>query len=575
MRRRPDLEDALRDAFDEVMDVLACDRVWLASPCAVDSPTFQIVIERTRPTWPGALVAGLEIPTSSELVAANRLLLEREAPVCFGLGGELPLPGPAAASGAKSAIMMAVDPRVDRPYVFGMHRCEVARPSSEHEVRLFQEIGRRVGDALAAALVVRDLRERERQLERAGRVAKVGHWERDLKQGTVTLSPEACRILGVPTSEGVQPFAEWSRWLASRVHPEDRERLRAAVNAASAGSSSYELEYRLVDPDSKVRVVHSRAERVVDADGRTTRLFGTIQDITSRRHLEERIVASEALYRGVVDQASDALFVHDQDGRLVDVNRQACESLGYGRDEMIGMTPADFDPGVTPEFLGWMLPKLRRGETVSFEAKHRRRDGSEFPVEVRMRMFNVGDRQLSVALARDISERVLAEKALRTSEERFRELAETIAEVFWVTNADKTAMLYVSPGYERIWGRPRNTLYESPRSWLESIHEDDRERVLAAALTKQAEGTYDEEYRIVRPDGEVRWIRDAAFPVRDDQGNVIRIVGLARDTTERRGLQEQLLHAQKMEALGRLAGGIAHDFNNLLGAILMLADEPD
>jgi PAS domain S-box-containing protein len=127
-----------------------------------------------------------------------------------------------------------------------------------------------------------------------------------------------------------------------------------------------------------------------------------------------------------------------------------------------------------------------------------------------------------------------AELALRESQVLLHQLIEHIAEVFWMTDPEKTQMLYISPGYEKVWGRSCASLKASPRSWVEAIHPDDRKRVLGEAMTKQASGQYDVEYRIVRPDGTVRWIWDRAFPIRDADGQVYRIAGLAEDVTEQR-----------------------------------------
>ena len=154
------------------------------------------------------------------------------------------------------------------------------------------------------------------------------------------------------------------------------------------------------------------------------------------------------------------------------------------------------------------------------------------------------------------------------SEERFRQVVENIREVFWMSDIVKRQILYVSPGYEAVWGRSCASLYANPRMWLETIHPDDRDRVFKASETKQVSGDYDETYRITRSDGTVRWIRDRAFPVRDAMGSVYRIVGTAEDITDYRKLEEQLRQSHKMEAIGTLAGGIAHDFSNILAAII-------
>ena len=132
------------------------------------------------------------------------------------------------------------------------------------------------------------------------------------------------------------------------------------------------------------------------------------------------------------------------------------------------------------------------------------------------------------------------ESQLQESQERYRQVTDTINEVFWMTDPGKSKVLFISAGYERIWGRPCESLIKNPNSFLESIHPDDLGTVLAA-LPGQVEGTYDVEFRIERPDGGLRWIHDKGFALKNTLGEVYRVVGVAQDITERKLSAERLL----------------------------------
>jgi PAS domain S-box-containing protein len=236
-------------------------------------------------------------------------------------------------------------------------------------------------------------------------------------------------------------------------------------------------------------------------------------------------------------------YVSEEAERLLGYPRRAwLEEPDFWRDHL---HPDDRERAVA-----FCLEQTARRAHHAFEYRMLAADGRVVWLRDKVRVVEeAGQPTALVGVMLDVTPLKEAEAARRESERRFREIAENIREVFWMTDPEKHRMIYISPAYEQIWGRTCASLYETPLSFVEAIHPQDRDRVLQR-MAVQPLGQYDEVYRILRPDGALRWIRDRAFPVRAADGAVTRIVGSAQDITELKQAEDALrLQKEALETI--------------------------
>ena len=253
------------------------------------------------------------------------------------------------------------------------------------------------------------LRRNESMLAEAQRFAKVGSWNWDILSDQILWSDEHYRIFGLNPHEIGMTF---ERFL-NLVHPDDRETVRRNVELALQEGQPYECTMRAVHPDGTVRIVLSRAQVVRDDDGKAIRMFGTVQDITEQRQLEEALSQEAIRWRILVEQSSDGIVVLDEDGLVFEANQRFGEMLGYTAEEVSQLHVWDWDVQWTREEL---LRIVRSADESGshFETRHRRKDGTLLDVEISGNGALCNGRKLVFCVCRDISRRKQAEKDIRT-----------------------------------------------------------------------------------------------------------------------------------------------------------------
>lgn len=398
------------------------------------------------------------------------------------------------------------------------------------------------------------LRESEERLKLATEAADAGTWEWDTATGVLVGSDRASAMHGLPTGMQLDfeaPFAT--------IHPDDREAVRAALERASSRGIPYEVEYRSVWPDGTVHWLAGKGRF------HGSRLLGLVQDITNRKKAEERL----SQLATVVEGSSDFIGVAGLDQHALYLNPAGQAMMGLAGDEAVRATKVEdyLFPEDLPFVRETVLPTVMREGRWKSEFRLRHFQTGE-PIAVDWDVFRVDDPQTGqpiklATVTRDIRPQKAAEQAVRESEEllRLAEQAASIGSFEWDVAADR---LRVSPEYAAIYGVEPGTFRDGRQAWAGLVHPEDLPAVQAHFndLSARRESQAKVDFRILRPNGEVRWIEARVRMGYDAEGNLRRMIGINLDITERKQAEEALRASEEMLRLAEQAGDIgSFDWN--------------
>jgi PAS domain S-box-containing protein len=362
------------------------------------------------------------------------------------------------------------------------------------------------------------------------------------------------------------------------LHPDDIESTLKTWNKALIERTAYEVEYRMRRHDSIYRLFLVRGVPVLKADGSVEEWVGTCIDITERKTSEERVQKSEEWLRQFFESIPDYCYLVSPEGKIIDANRAAIETLGYTLDEVVGK-PVEtiYAPKSQKKRLQLFERWLETGVLRNEEMVIRTKQGAERTVLLSAGTMKDRNGKIihSTSIQTDITERNKTERSLRESEERFRLFFEQSNAVMLLIEPDSGTIVDVNPAGAQFYGYPRKTMSGMNIADINNLTPDgillERKRVI------EGERNY-----FVFPhrlaNGEMRTVEVYSNPITTKEGRKL-LFSICHDVTERKKLEEkqkrleaQVYQAQKMEAIGTLAGGIAHDFNNVLAAIIGFAE---
>jgi PAS domain S-box-containing protein len=446
------------------------------------------------------------------------------------------------------------------------------------------------GEVVGAAGIARDMTARKRaeealrESEERFRIMADGCptnlWVTDREGRSQFINRAYADFFGV-THEQV----EGRNW-QTLLHADDAQRYLAAFQRAIEEHAPLRCETRARRADGEWRWLASYAEPRFAPGGEFLGHVGLSPDITERKQAEQARQFQLSLIHAIHEVSLDGVLVVSDENRVVSYNQRFLEVWRVPMDHV----PADVSDPILPHVVDRVkdpvaflkrVAELNADPAANDHCEIELKDGRTLE-RYSAGLRGEGEQRLGrVWFIRDITERKHAEEALKSSEEKFRQFAENIREVFWMATPASDGILYVSPAYEQVWGRSRESLYQNARAWLEATHPDDREKA-ASVFPRLLQGERtDSEFRIRTPDGQEKYIRDRGFPIRDEAGQVTRLVGIAEDITKQKRYEDDLIQAREgadaaNQAKSRFLANMSHEIrtpmNGVIGMIQLLLE---